>query len=183
MGKKFDSGLIDVIAENKKYISFNTGIVMGSYKDMWGRIKEKKIQLRLIDSISFMVSSLDLLARNLVGVNGMMCNQCKKGTELSHIHENYIAYGTCGMCRGDIHCKLMIDPIFDNLRVGHSDEQFRLLLREGVYPYEYMDDWEKFEENCLPPPPPLKCFTANSTRPELVSPTATTPREFRKSLG
>ena len=26
-----------------------------------------------------------------------------------------------------------------------------LLLRKGVYTYEYMDDWEKFEENHIPP--------------------------------
>ena len=31
------------------------------------------------------------------------------------------------------------------------DEQFRLLLRKRVYPYKYMDDWEKFKENHLPP--------------------------------
>ena len=24
------------------------------------------------------------------------------------------------------------------------------LLRKGVYPYEYMDDWEKFNETILP---------------------------------
>ena len=28
---------------------------------------------------------------------------------------------------------------------------FFLLLRKGVYPYEYMDSWEKFDENTLPP--------------------------------
>ena len=27
---------------------------------------------------------------------------------------------------------------------------FILLLRKGVYPYEYMDDWEKFNETTLP---------------------------------
>ena len=26
-----------------------------------------------------------------------------------------------------------------------------LLLREGVYPYEYMDSWERFNETSLPP--------------------------------
>ena len=27
--------------------------------------------------------------------------------------------------------------------------KFILLLRKGVYPYEYMDDWEKFIETSL----------------------------------
>ena len=29
--------------------------------------------------------------------------------------------------------------------------KFVLLLRKGVYPYEYMDSWEKFNETFLPP--------------------------------
>ena len=28
--------------------------------------------------------------------------------------------------------------------------KFLLLLRKGVYPYEYMDDWENFNEKSLP---------------------------------
>ena len=81
LGKKFDSGsAIGVIAENKeKCISFNVDVVRGLYKDMWGKTKEKKIQLRFINSIKFMVSSLDSLARNLAGVNGMMC-KCRSRT-------------------------------------------------------------------------------------------------------
>ena len=73
LGKKFDYGSIGVIAENKeKYISFNVDVIVGLYEDMWGRIKKKKIQLRFIDSIRFMASSLDSLTRNLVGVNWMI---------------------------------------------------------------------------------------------------------------
>ena len=26
-----------------------------------------------------------------------------------------------------------------------------MLIRKGVYPYEYMDSWEKFDETTLPP--------------------------------
>ena len=29
--------------------------------------------------------------------------------------------------------------------------KFLLLLRKGVYPYEYMDSWERFNETSLPP--------------------------------
>ena len=33
---------------------------------------------------------------------------------------------------------------------GYMRKQRELLIRKGVYPYEYMDSWEKFEEDCLP---------------------------------
>ena len=32
-----------------------------------------------------------------------------------------------------------------------EDEVFRLMRRKGVYPYEYMDEWNKFEKTSLPP--------------------------------
>ena len=30
---------------------------------------------------------------------------------------------------------------------NHDNNRFILLLQKGVYPYKYMDDWEKFNEN------------------------------------
>ena len=33
---------------------------------------------------------------------------------------------------------------------NHHNNKFVLLLQKGVYPYEYMDDWEKFNETSLP---------------------------------
>ena len=33
---------------------------------------------------------------------------------------------------------------------NHDINKFILLLQKGVYPYEYMDEWEKFRENSLP---------------------------------
>ena len=32
----------------------------------------------------------------------------------------------------------------------HDNNKSVLLLQKGVYPYEYMDDWEKFNETSLP---------------------------------
>ena len=67
LGNKFDTDKIGVIAENKeKYISFTTDVVVDWYMDELGWIKEKKIQLRFIDSMRFMASSLDSLMNNLV---------------------------------------------------------------------------------------------------------------------
>ena len=36
-------------------------------------------------------------------------------------------------------------------RFWECDEKFRLMIRKGVYPYECMDGWKKFEETSLPP--------------------------------
>ena len=33
---------------------------------------------------------------------------------------------------------------------NHGNNKFILLLRKGVYPYQYMDDWERFSETSLP---------------------------------
>ena len=33
----------------------------------------------------------------------------------------------------------------------YSESQYKLLTRKGIYPYEYMTSWEKFEETKLPP--------------------------------
>ena len=32
---------------------------------------------------------------------------------------------------------------------NHDNNKFILLLQKGVYPYKYMDDWEKFNETLL----------------------------------
>ena len=131
--------------------------MVDKYADELGKVKEKKIQLRFIDSIRFMASSLDALSSNLVGVSGMVChnNECEGSCEITNVHENYVAHGKCKDCySGYSKCQLNKNFIFDNflnLRVSHNDEQFRLLLRKGFYPYEYISSWDKFEETKLPP--------------------------------
>ena len=41
---------------------------------------------------------------------------------------------------------------------GHSDLQYNLLTRKGVYPYEYISSWDRFEETQLPP---INAFYSN----------------------
>ena len=76
-----------------------------------GEMKQVIRQLQFIDSIRFMASSLDSLS--VSGMNGMVCEECRREAELMHIDENYITHRTCGKCGGAIHCKLEIDPIFN----------------------------------------------------------------------
>ena len=128
LGKKFDKGKIGVIAENKeKYISFQVDVVADKYVDEWGKIKEKKIQLRFMGSMRFMASSSDSLSSNLVGVSGMSCNLCGESCEITHVDEYYVAHGKCKKCySGYSKLQLNKDSIFNDFdSVGHNDEQFR----------------------------------------------------------
>ena len=100
-----------VIAKNKEdYISFSISVEVDKYIDKNGEEKSKEIDLRFIDSLKFMSSSLDSLVNNLV-----------RGNDRFFGFEDY------------------------------NESQYKLLIRKGIYPYEYMDDWNRFKETALPP--------------------------------
>ena len=53
-----------------------------------------------------------------------------------------------------------LDSLMNNLVRGgqkligfedYSESQYELLVRKGIYPYEYMSSWNKFAESQLPP--------------------------------
>jgi hypothetical protein len=103
-------GNINCIPNNdEQYISFSKEIIVGSYNDKNGEEKDVKHQLRFIDSMKFMASSLDKLSDNL--------------------DREY----------------------FTNTSKFYDGKQLDLLLRKGVYPYEYMDSLTKLDETQLPP--------------------------------
>ena len=99
-----------VIAMNTKdYISFSIKVEVDKYVDKEGKERTKEMELRFIDSIKFMSSSLDSLVNNLA-----------RGDHEFWGLENY------------------------------NDGQHELLIRKGIYPYGYMDNWDRFEETSLP---------------------------------
>ena len=53
-----------------------------------------------------------------------------------------------------------LDSLVNNLARGgeqffgfeeYNENQYKLLIKKGIYPYEYMNDWNKFKETKLPP--------------------------------
>ena len=87
------------MAENKvNYINFTIDVIVDQYVDASGEVKGKKIQLRYIDSMRFIASSLDSLTSNLVGMSGMVCNNCGGSCECAHVNEDYIAHEKCRNC-------------------------------------------------------------------------------------
>ena len=53
-----------------------------------------------------------------------------------------------------------LDSLINNLARGgsqffgfeeYSENQYKLFIKKGIYPYEYMTDWDKFKEMKLPP--------------------------------
>ena len=58
------------------------------------------------------------------------CKQCKKSCTKTFNCKNFPTLYK--VCNGDL-------------------TKFFLLLRKGIYPYEYMNSWERFNETELPP--------------------------------
>ena len=125
-------GKIKLIPNNEeKYISFSKEIVVDSYKDKESdKMIDVKRDIKFIDSLKFMSSSLDSLSSNLT--------KC----------------GKCDVCKGVIKGSRCLNPTDKNLHeitkyfVG---EELKLLLRKGVFPYDWLDDFDKLNENQLPP--------------------------------
>ena len=46
---------------------------------------------------------------------------------------------------------VLIKRFYNTYQLSDNDiDKFKLLLRKGVYPYEYMDSWKRFNETELP---------------------------------
>ena len=100
-----------------------------------------------------MASSLDKLASNLCGTSGIRCDKCKGNMELINISGNYIASFGYERYRTEKTKELGEKVLKKNFkhtgRFWECDEKFRLMIRKGLYLYEYIDSWKKFEETSL----------------------------------
>ena len=120
--------------------------------------KKIKYKLKFIDSYRFMSASLSNLVDNLSGVYDKECKKCMEGKKIT-LNCEIIEFknGTlnykCKECKKS-YTKLAKESIknFPTLyKFCNGDlNKFFLLLRKGIYPYEYIDSWEEFDENTIP---------------------------------
>ena len=103
--------------------------------------------------------SLSNLVDNLSGVYDKECKKCmeRKKTKLNcefvGFKNGRLNY-KCKECKKS--CPKVTNGSSKNFPTlykfcnGDLNKYF-LLLRKGIYPYEYMDSWERFDENTIPP--------------------------------
>ena len=120
-------------------------------------------KIKFIDSYRFMSSSLSKHADNLSeGIHNNKCLDCNSCLDCVRITKNEKLLLKCFNCDSYYKKKFnkeLIKKIKNTYSFCNNDttesssseriNKFVLLLRKGVYPYEYMDSWEKFNEISL----------------------------------
>ena len=80
------------------------------------------------------------------------CKDCKSELDYMSIKNNQLIF-QCLKCKKNYKkdYKELIKRFANTYEFCNGDtNKFILLLRKGVYPYEYMDSWERFTETSLP---------------------------------
>ena len=122
---------------------------------------DKKItyKLKIVDSYRFMSTSLSNLDDNLSGVYDKECKKCMERKKIQ-LNCEFIGFKNGRLSYKCKECKKSYTNIanesiknFPSLyKFSDGDlNKFFLLLRKDIYPYEYIDSWERFDENTIPP--------------------------------
>ena len=139
--KEFD-GNFECLRENtEKYITFSVPIK----KKIENKDIEIRYKIKFIDSYRFMSMPLSKLIDNFSeGIHNNKCADCKSCLDYIKTKNEKLIL-KCFTCETYYRKKINKELIkrfkstyeFFNKYLN----KFILLLREGVYPYEYMDDW------------------------------------------
>ena len=143
-------GQFECLGENKeKYISFSVPI-----KKELNNGKSITYKIKFINSSRFMSSSLSNLVDNLSeGLHSGKCTDCKSCLDYMIFNDDQLIF-RCFECKknykNDFNKELIkrFANIYEFCNEGINKSV--LLLRKGVYPYEYIDSWERFDQTLLP---------------------------------
>ena len=148
--KEFE-GNFECLGENtEKYITFSVPIK----KKIENKDLEITYKIKFVDIYRFMSSSLSKLVDNLSeGIHNVKCVDCNSCLDYIKIKNEKLLL-KCFNCNNYYKKKFNQDLIkkFKNTYSFCDNDlnKFVLLLRKGVYPYEYMDSWGKFNDTSLP---------------------------------
>ena len=93
---------------------------------------------RFKDSFKFLSSSLDTLCSNLKSkCRKINCSKCTETT-------------SCENCEGKEHSKDVFKETFKYVSETFHPDKFELASRKAIYPYDYIDSYEKLLEKKLP---------------------------------
>ena len=116
--------------------------------------KSMTCRLKFIDSFRFMASYYGYLINNLTDQLYNICFDRKSPLDYMVFKDNKVVF----RC---FECKKNISEDFNNeltKRFKNTYQfcetginKFLMLIRKGIYPYEYMDFWNKFNQAKLPP--------------------------------
>ena len=157
--KEFE-GNFECLGENtEKYITFSVPIK----KKIENKDLEITYKIKFIDSFRFMSSSLSKLVDNLSeGIHNNKCADCKSNLDYIKTKNEKLILEcyNCKQCYRKKFNKELIKRFASTYEFCNNDttgssssgriNKFILLLRKGLYPYEYMDNWERFNETSLP---------------------------------
>ena len=108
--------------------------------------------LKFVDSNDFMMGSLESHVNNLSNLHNCNCaNSSIQDIKIEY--DKYYIYTKCRTCANSTKQKIKsIIAKFPNTYQFRNNnvKKFILLLKKGVYPYEYIDHWFKFDDKELP---------------------------------
>ena len=148
--KEFD-GNFERLGENtEKYITFSVPLK----KKIKNKVIEITYKIKFIDSYRFMSSSLSKLVDNLSeGIHNNKCVDCNYCLDYIKIKNKKLLLKCLNFnaCYRKKINKDLIKKFKNTYSFCNNDiNKFVSLLRKGVYPYEYVDNWERFSEISLP---------------------------------
>ena len=150
LASEFD-GNFERLGENtEKYITFSVPIK----KKIGNKNIDITYKIKFIDSFRFMATSLSKLVDNLTdNIHNDKCIKCKSNLcFVRAINEKFIF--KCIDCEKKYEKefnKELLERFANTYKFCNNDlDKFIMLLRKGVYPYEYIDEWDKFSEKVLP---------------------------------
>ena len=147
-------GEFECLGENtEKYITFSVPIkkeITKKDKNENDKITKISYKIKFIDSCRFMSTSLSNFVNNLSeGLHNDRCIDCKSCLDYMTIKDEQLIF-SCFRCEKNYEKnfnKELIQRFVNTYEIYNGDlNKFILLLRKGVYLYEYTDSWQRFDE-------------------------------------